>query len=88
MYNPLLNKLKFERFHTIVRVLNANTCRAKYYFKIETVTQLLEFHARSDHQTVPETAVGIKSKLTQGGCEAIPLLNGCIELVFMPTDLS
>ena len=87
MYNPLLNRLKFKRFHTIIRVLNANTCRAKNYFKIETVTQLLEFHARSD-QTVPETAVGIKFKLTQGGCEVIPLLNGCIELVFMPTDLS
>ena len=48
-----INKLKCKGFHTIVRVLDANTCRAKYLFKIENVTQLLEFHARSDHQTVP-----------------------------------
>ena len=34
-------------------MLDAKTCRAKYKFKIENVTQLLEFHALSDHQTVP-----------------------------------
>ena len=38
---------------SVTGVLNAKTCRAKYKFKIENVTQLLEFHALSDHQTVP-----------------------------------
>ena len=37
--------------HSVAGVLDAKTCRAKYKFKIENVTQLLEFHALSHHQT-------------------------------------
>ena len=32
-----INKQKYKRFHTIARMLDINTCRAKYEFKIEIV---------------------------------------------------
>ena len=42
-----------KRFLTIARVLDTNTSRAKYEFKIKIVKwQLLEFHAWSNHQTL------------------------------------
>ena len=45
--------------HSVAGVLDAKTCRAKYKFKIENVTQLLEFHALSDHQTLKKPAISI-----------------------------
>ena len=32
-----INKQKYKRLHTIERVLDTNTCTAKYEFKTETV---------------------------------------------------
>ena len=45
--------------HSVAGVLDAKTCRAKYKFKIENVTQLLEFHALSDHQTLKKPTISI-----------------------------
>ena len=49
------NKILLSMEALTTKVLGAKTCRGKYKFKIhcvENVTQLLEFHALSDHQTV------------------------------------
>ena len=53
MYNDHIHELKYKRFHTIPRVLNANTCRVKYNVLIQernciTVSRVSRMKRSSD----------------------------------------